>query len=221
MASLLDLLGQTWPARMGQAAWQAFKAPGDAYAGRLDPLSEEGISRATDLAGMVMGGTSFSAPRGALGSGLVDPLYHGSSRGGLLELNPSVSGGLGPGVYASPARQIAERYAWKDVPVYQLPQKTRDVYRGHGHRTDEEWFGYKADNARLLAAAEPEKRKEIEDILSKGWSNTGYETWSQIRRLYKNDEDAAQNLFKRAGFEGISGLVDGPEVLLFEKQPLK
>src|SRR5262245_50888468 len=78
MASLLDLLGQTWPARMGQAAWQAVKAPGDAYAGRLDPLSEEGIGRATELAGMVMGGTLATAPRGALGAGPGIRAYHGS-----------------------------------------------------------------------------------------------------------------------------------------------
>lgn len=69
MPSLLDLLGQTWPARMAKGAWEGVKAPGDAYAGRLDPLSDEGIERATNLAGLVMGGTYAGAPAGAVGSG--------------------------------------------------------------------------------------------------------------------------------------------------------
>jgi len=77
MASLLDLLGQTWPARMGQAAWQAFKAPGDAYAGRLDPLSDEGIERTTNLAGMVMLGPGNVG--GTVGAG-TGPLWHGVSK---------------------------------------------------------------------------------------------------------------------------------------------
>lgn len=174
-----------------------------------------------EAAMLPMGGTAFSAPKGAIGSGLVDPLYHGSSKAGLGELRPSVSGALGPGVYTSTAPGVAERYAWQGVPVYQLPEKTRDVFRGHGHRSDAEWFGFKEDKARLLAAAEPEKREAISQILEKTWSNDGYPMWGQIRRLYKNDEDAAQALFKRAGFEGVSGLVDGPEILLFEGQKLK
>src|SRR5262245_438695 len=78
MASLLDLLAQTWPARLAQSAWSAVKLPGDVYAGRTDPLSEEGIGRAADLAGMVMGGTFATAPRGALGAGPGIRAYHGS-----------------------------------------------------------------------------------------------------------------------------------------------
>lgn len=63
MPGLLELLGQTWPARLAQSAWSAAKLPGDVYAGRVDPLSEEGIGRATDLAGMVTGGSTFARPR--------------------------------------------------------------------------------------------------------------------------------------------------------------
>jgi hypothetical protein len=73
MASLLELLGQTWPARLAQSAWSAAKLPGDVYAGRVDPLSDEGIGRAADLGGLVMGGTYAGAPRGVLGSGPTRP----------------------------------------------------------------------------------------------------------------------------------------------------
>ena len=44
------------------------------------------------------------------------------------------------------------------------------------------------------------------------WSNDGYPAYQRLRQLYGSDE-AAQNLFKQAGFHGLSGLVDGPEVL--------
>jgi hypothetical protein len=74
MASLLDLLGQTWPARMARDAWSAAKLPGDVYAGRVDPLSDEGIGRATGLAGLAMGGTPIGAMQGAMGAGPVKRL---------------------------------------------------------------------------------------------------------------------------------------------------
>lgn len=67
MASLWELLGQTWPARLARSAVDAAALPGDVYAGRVDPLSEEGIGKAADLAGMVMGGAYPAAPRGAVG----------------------------------------------------------------------------------------------------------------------------------------------------------
>jgi len=219
MPSLLDLLGQTWPARMAKSAYGAVTLPGDVYAGRVDPLSEEGIGRAADLGGLVMGGTFGGAPKGSIGSGFADPLWHGTPKQGLTHLEPSTRGPLGPGVYTSPAEQIAKGYAWEGGPLHQLPEKTRDIYRGHGHRSDAEWYGFKEDKARLLAAAEPEKKEAVSKILDKAWSNDGYSVYGNLRNLYKGDE-GAQGLFKKAGFEGLSGLVDGPETLLFGRQEL-
>ena len=97
MASLLELLGQTWPARMAQGAWSAAKLPGDVYAGRVDPLSEEGIGRAADLGGLVMGGTFAGAPRGALGAGPVSAdLWHGISKVKLPRPVAEMEAGLKP-----------------------------------------------------------------------------------------------------------------------------
>lgn len=62
-------LASTWPAQAGRAIWGGVTAPGDAYAGRLDPLSDEGIARTASLAGTTM--LPFGmAPRGALAAGL-------------------------------------------------------------------------------------------------------------------------------------------------------
>lgn len=63
----LARLGETWPARLAKSAYGAFTLPGDVYAGRADPMSDEGIGRAADLAGMVMGGAYGAAPAGSLG----------------------------------------------------------------------------------------------------------------------------------------------------------
>ncbi|MBX2989455.1 MAG: hypothetical protein KF802_16320 [Bdellovibrionaceae bacterium] len=67
-----DKLSQTWPARMAQSAWNAATLPGDVWNGKVDPLSEEGIGRATDLAGLTMSST-LASPRGSIGVGPVLP----------------------------------------------------------------------------------------------------------------------------------------------------
>jgi hypothetical protein len=47
-----------------------FTAPGDVVTGKLDPMSDEGIKRALDVAGLAMSGSAFGTrPAGALASG--------------------------------------------------------------------------------------------------------------------------------------------------------
>src|SRR3990167_2121327 len=70
---LLDKLAMTWPAKMAQAAWGGFTLPGDVYAGRVDPNSDEAVGRGADLARFLEVGALAMAPRGALGSGAVKP----------------------------------------------------------------------------------------------------------------------------------------------------
>lgn len=80
-SGLLDKLLQTWPARMAQSAWNAATLPGDVWNGKVDPLSEEGIGRATDLAGLTMSST-LASPRGSIGVGPVLP------KKGLMAVEP-------------------------------------------------------------------------------------------------------------------------------------
>lgn len=58
---------ETWPARAAKSALEALMLPGDVYAGRVDPMSDEGIGKAADLAGLVMGGAYGMAPAGSVG----------------------------------------------------------------------------------------------------------------------------------------------------------
>jgi hypothetical protein len=160
-----------------------------------------------------------TGPVGPFGSVMRDPLFHGTPRRGLTELAPSERGPLGPGVYTSPSREIAGSYAGPEGTIHTLPERGRDVYHGHGHRTDAEWFGFKDDRQRLINAADETHRPVIAELVDRMWSSDGYPLYQRLRQLLGSDE-AAQALYRRAGFEGISGLVDGPEVLLFAQQQL-
>lgn len=58
----------TWPARLAKSVYKAVTLPGDVYAGKVDPLSQEAIERSADLA--TIGNPAepgIAAGRGALG----------------------------------------------------------------------------------------------------------------------------------------------------------
>lgn len=81
---------------LGKSITGAVTAPGDAYAGKLDPLSPEGIARANTLAGLMAG--SPGTPAGALGSGagrgfrmLEDAAQSAAQPGIVAKLPPSLS----------------------------------------------------------------------------------------------------------------------------------
>lgn len=178
------------------------------------------INRTNNAAGMLtLGAGAIPAEANSLRTGITTRLHHGSPRTDLQSLEPSTRGPLGPGVYTSPNEGVAGRYAGSEGKTYALPERERDIFLGHGHRTDEEWAGFKRDKERLLAAAEPEKKQELSALLDRTWSGDGYPTFARISQMYGGDAKAHE-LFKRAGFEGLSGQVDGPEVLLFGKQGL-
>lgn len=147
------------------------------------------------------------------------PLYHGSPQTGLTVLQKSERGPMGPGVYASTSPNIAEQYKRGGGEMYNIPHEKLDIYRGEGHRADEEYYGWKKDKERLLNAIEPEKRDVIAPLIEKMSSSEGYPLYYRLSQIYGGDE-GAQNLFKRAGFHGLSGLVDGPETVLFDDAQL-
>ena len=76
-ARIREALGQTWPAQMVKSAVSAMALPGDVYAGRVDPNSDEAIGRAADLAGLLtFGAGAAPAARNELRMGI--KAYHGS-----------------------------------------------------------------------------------------------------------------------------------------------
>jgi hypothetical protein len=216
-AGIKEAILQSWPAELAKVPYNFADFANRVYQGKADPMSDEAIQRSADIAGLMTLGGGAGVPKGALGSTFSDPLMHGSPRAGLTELTPSVRGPLGPGVYTTPAPNVAGRYAGEGT-TYTLPQRSRDIYNGLGHRYGD-YAGTQADKARLIAAAEPQNREAIANLIERTYGE-GYPLYARLRGdIYKGDE-GAQSLFKRAGFEGLSGHVDGPEVLLFGKQEL-
>jgi hypothetical protein len=73
---VLDNLALNNPvASMVKAAYRGVTLPGDVWAGRVDPGSDEAIGRAADLAGVMVGGAPVAGVEGAaLGSGAVKGL---------------------------------------------------------------------------------------------------------------------------------------------------
>ncbi|MGU3496106.1 hypothetical protein ACLBXM_18850 [Xanthobacteraceae bacterium A53D] len=58
------VMNDSIPAKMVQSAWSGVTLPGDVYAGRVDPLSDEAVARSAELAGTMGGGLmSRAAPR--------------------------------------------------------------------------------------------------------------------------------------------------------------
>jgi hypothetical protein len=205
----VDILKKT-----AQPIINAMMAPGQAFASTTPIPTEQMIKPAMDMAAMTtLGAATLPAEANSLRTGMSFPLYHGSPTAGLKEILPSERGALGPGAYFTPADNVAQRYGSN---VYQLPEKERNIFNGLGDRYGkyEDW---KADNSALMNAVEPDKRDQLKGIIEKMWTSDGYPLYSRIAQMYK-DEGKAQDLFKRAGFEGVAGHADGPEINLFDKQ---
>jgi hypothetical protein len=211
-APIMDPMAKALIATMKTAA-----APGQAYNSKTPIPTDQMIAPATDLAGITtLGAGAMPAEANSLRTGMSFPLYHGSPTAGLKEILPSERGALGPGSYFTPADNVARRYGEN---IYQLPEKERNIFNGLGDRYGE-YEDWKADNSALMNAVEPDKRDQLKGIVEKMWTSDGYPLYSRIAQMYK-DEGKAQDLFKRAGFEGVAGHADGPEINLFDKQSMQ
>ena len=152
--------------------------------------------------------------------------YHGSPRTDLSVLKPSESGALGPGVYFSPAENVAQRYAGSSGKVYSATMPD-NLFYGAGGRWDELGYGANANPyeiwrrqvASLVNAAPEGQRGAIQGAAARLSTGDGYPLYADVRRIMGSDA-ATTELFRKAGFQGITGFADGPEIALFGEQPL-
>jgi hypothetical protein len=119
---LVKALSGTWPAQMAKSAVGAAALPGDVYAGRVDPMSQQGIERAADLAGFVTGGSfAASRPAGSLGMGGMPEkppgvkAFHGSPHDfDKFDLSKIGTGegaqAYGHGLYFADSEKVAKAY---------------------------------------------------------------------------------------------------------------
>ena len=149
-------------------------------------------------------------------------LHHGSRAPGIDTLRRSERGPLGPGVYASPHRPTAERYAGTEGTVYSF-DSPKEIFHGMkpwGAGSDVNPYEIWRNQAKSVVAAAPsEKQREIAALFQKLGPDDGYPLYQRLANMLGSHE-ATQALFRRAGYKGMTGYVDGPETVLFDEVPL-
>ena len=218
--------------RVKQALWETnLAAPIRGYYNLInaDPYTlytdtgAAGQQAATDsfdaAGGVTAGSAMIPKPRNALMMGL--KLQHGSPRQGLTELlpGPEGTGALGPGVYGTPAANVAQRYG-DNVYSFEAPD---EMFLGSGSTWDEipssiSKFQVWRDQIAKLAEANPEHA----DLIKTAGDKMVYDGYPFFRELaYKlGSKEKAQEVFKNAGYKGFTAMVDGPEAVLFDPVPI-
>lgn len=175
---------------------------------RGDPIApQQEEQRAWNFANLMTGFGGGAAPR----------VYHGSPRTNLTELVPGERGPFGPATYLSPSRQTAEQYA-RGGRVYELDYP-REIFHGAGRswlpdNTVNPFQLWRDQTARLVSAAPQDLRAAIAASAHRQGADGGYQFYYDLMRQLRS-ETAPQDLFRQAGFRGISGMVDGPEIAMF------
>jgi hypothetical protein len=216
-----------------EAAGRALDGPekefADARAMVADRVRREGVenpspSSLDEAARMLVEGeethpfTAYERAETAQGQDLPAPqrLYHGSREANIPEIRRSERGPLGQAAYLTPNRGTAEIYAGEKGVVHEA-DVAEDIFQGMRSRDSSvnPYAVWREQSERLLGAVEPEHRAALGEMLEKLHYDDGYPLYRRIVNLYK-DEGAAQDLFRRAGYKGISANVDGPEVAMFD-----
>jgi hypothetical protein len=183
-----------------------------------DPVSSQAEEqRGFHMANLLSGFAGSAAP------GRSPLLYHGSPRMGLTQLVPSERGPMGPATYLSPARRTAEQYA-RGGRIYEADFPA-DIFHGAGRSwlpddTANPFQIWRDQIARVTAAAPENLRADVAGIGQRLGADDGYRFYYDLARLLRS-ETAPQDILRRAGFRGISGLVDGPEVAMFGPVPVR
>lgn len=146
-------------------------------------------------------------------------VYHGSPVAGLRELRASDRGPLGPGVYFSPNSNVAQRYGSN---LYKHKIDPGEIFHGAGKSTlgpDENMYEIWRQQAARLNAVAGEHAPAISARMEKLWPEDGYRFFADLAHMTGSKEQA-QALLQRAGYQGIAGHVDGPEIAMFGNQAL-
>jgi GNAT superfamily N-acetyltransferase len=70
-AGIKEAILQSWPAELAKSAYGAVTLPGDVYAGKVNPMSDEAVGRAAEFAGlMTLGAGAVPAGRNEMRMGL-------------------------------------------------------------------------------------------------------------------------------------------------------
>lgn len=148
--------------------------------------------------------------------------FHGSPRADLTALQPSTRGPLGPGVYLSPAEQVARRYAGETGRVYATDIPDTSLFHGIKSRDSaiSPYQVWRDQSARLVDAVPTGQKAAVAELAGRMDPSDGYPFFARLSQLM-GGQDKAQELLKSAGFKGMTGHVDGPEIVHFGPLPLQ
>lgn len=206
------LLTKSWPSRMVQAAWGAATLPGDVYAGKVDPNSDEGIARANDLAGLVTLGAG-AVPGGGLRAGAkmtkaAAPeapaglrVYHGSPHDfDKFDMSKIGTGegaqAYGHGLYFAEKEGVARQYR-DNLSTYNLIQDFNNANPKNRPGQVAQWWTSGMDVDRIddaLKVLEPQSTQAMRDQ----WIREGQKLYDEFQskgRMYEARLNASPDEF--------------------------
>lgn len=120
-AAIKDAIMRSWPVEMAKSAYGAITLPGDVYAGRVNPMSDEAVGRAAEFAGlMTLGAGGVPAGRNEMRMGI--KAYHGSphdfDRFDMSKIGTGEGAqAYGHGLYFAGNEGVAKEYRNKLAPM--------------------------------------------------------------------------------------------------------
>jgi hypothetical protein len=152
-AGIKDAIMQSWPAELAKSAYGAATLPGDVYAGRVDPMSDEAVGRSAELAGLLtLGAGGVPAGRNEMRMGI--KAYHGSPHD-FDQFSMSKIGtgegaqAYGHGLYFADKEGIAKGYRDALTPAVNAQKP--------GYRSSQDWLDQ--------FSSPIEARKEVDSMI--------------------------------------------------------
>jgi hypothetical protein len=172
------------------AGWQQI------YSNLTSPTDWNGVARNYADA-LLMGST---APEGRV-------LFHGTSGELTGGMRPSSRGYFGPGVYLSKQPSTAQTYG-QNVYKFGVPDEIFQASHPKGTLQSDP-----AAEGSILGALTEAERQKVSDL--KSWyGNDSAAFYQALSRTLPPDR--VQAAFKAAGYQGIEGMGDGHEVVVFD-----
>lgn len=176
-------------------------------------INDQGGRHVDDAAMAAWEAGFFGPPPGrVVDGGYAQEAFHGTRADGIAELVPSERGPFGAAVYVSPNEMVAGRYG----PNIYLAVVPADVFDGVGRPEDSRVNPYDVWRSQIerLVAANLELEEVIRDAAPRMHPQDGYPFFRRLAVALGSDA-SAQDVLRKAGFSGVSGYVDGPEIALF------
>jgi hypothetical protein len=152
-AGIKEAILQSWPAELAKSAYGAVTLPGDVYAGKVNPMSDEAVGRAAEFAGlMTLGAGGIPAGKNEMRMGI--KAYHGSphdfDRFDMSKIGTGEGAqAYGHGLYFADKEALAKSYRDALTPAVNAQKP--------GYRSSQDWLDQ--------FSSPIEARKEVDSMI--------------------------------------------------------